>query len=191
MGRPRLIALLHMLLELPSACSSPAGPLSVAQRVVPADTGTSIAALNALRKSHVGEYAGVPGVDDDGNGVVDDFYGGNFIHVGAPTADCSDDSGHGSSTSGAAGGVNDGNSGTSLGVSPKVGCFFLLGTLAIVHSDGRPRGPAVLYASCAGLCMQRTLGNSAAVQCAGTPADMHAWACCSWQSLVMWWRGSL
>ena len=77
----------------------------------------------AISSFHAGEYGGIAGVDDDGNGVVDDFYGGNYLQIRKPTADSSDDSGHGTGTAGAAGGVNDGNSGSSLGVSPKVWGF--------------------------------------------------------------------
>ncbi|KAK9831306.1 hypothetical protein WJX81_000432 [Elliptochloris bilobata] len=44
-----------------------------------------------------GEYAGALGIDDDGNGVVDDFFGANFI-AGNNNSMTSDLSGHGTAT---------------------------------------------------------------------------------------------
>ena len=43
------------------------------------------------------EANGLPGVDDDGNGYVDDIHGFNFVSF---TGDVTDDNGHGSHVAG-------------------------------------------------------------------------------------------
>jgi subtilisin family serine protease/PKD repeat protein len=50
------------------------------------------------------EYTGVPGVDDDGNGYIDDIYGINAI---TGSGDPMDDNGHGTHCSGTIGAVGD------------------------------------------------------------------------------------
>lgn len=55
------------------------------------------------------EKNGLPGVDDDGNGIVDDIYGANFVNASLPTGDPKDDNGHGTHCSGTIGAAgNDG-----------------------------------------------------------------------------------
>jgi len=62
------------------------------------------------------EHSGIPGVDDDSNGYVDDIYGYNFS---ANTGDPMDDDGHGTHCAGSIGAV--GNNGLGVvGVSPNV-----------------------------------------------------------------------
>lgn len=53
------------------------------------------------------EANGKPGVDDDGNGIVDDIHGANFVNANAPTGNPLDDHGHGSHCSGTIGGTGD------------------------------------------------------------------------------------
>jgi thermitase len=55
------------------------------------------------------EANGKPGVDDDGNGIIDDIYGANFVDDAKPTGQPMDDHGHGSHCTGTiAGRGNDG-----------------------------------------------------------------------------------
>lgn len=55
------------------------------------------------------ELNGKPGVDDDGNGIVDDIYGASFVDAAKPTGNPLDDHGHGSHCSGTIGATgNDG-----------------------------------------------------------------------------------
>jgi thermitase len=53
------------------------------------------------------EANGQAGVDDDGNGYIDDVHGMNFVESETPTADPMDDHGHGSHVSGTIGGRGD------------------------------------------------------------------------------------
>jgi len=57
--------------------------------------------------NNVAEKNGQAGVDDDGNGFVDDIYGMNFTNAASPTADPRDDHGHGSHCSGTIGARGD------------------------------------------------------------------------------------
>ncbi|EIE21403.1 subtilisin-like protein [Coccomyxa subellipsoidea C-169] len=82
-----------------------------------------------------GEYAAFPFVDDDGNGVIDDYFGANFM--GGKTNVSWDYNGHGSGTSAVLGGVNNGDSSSQLGVSPKVSimpCVAMDAALAVPFS---------------------------------------------------------
>ncbi len=55
------------------------------------------------------ELNGSPGIDDDGNGIIDDIYGANFVNAAQPTGNPLDDHGHGSHCSGTIGATgNDG-----------------------------------------------------------------------------------
>lgn len=55
------------------------------------------------------EKNGQAGVDDDGNGIVDDVYGASFVDANKPTGNPLDDHGHGSHCSGTIGATgNDG-----------------------------------------------------------------------------------
>ncbi len=65
------------------------------------------------------EKNGQPGVDDDGNGFVDDVYGYNFSDPEAPSADPMDDNGHGSHCAGTIGARGDNGIGI-VGVNWKV-----------------------------------------------------------------------
>lgn len=53
------------------------------------------------------ELNGQTGVDDDGNGIVDDIYGANFVNAEKPTGNPLDDNGHGSHCAGTIAGVGD------------------------------------------------------------------------------------
>lgn len=59
--------------------------------------------------SNEAELKGNPGVDDDGNGIIDDVYGASFVDAAKPTGNPLDDHGHGSHCSGTIGASgNDG-----------------------------------------------------------------------------------
>lgn len=53
------------------------------------------------------EFKGSPGVDDDGNGIIDDIYGASFVDAAKPTGNPLDDHGHGSHCSGTIGAIGD------------------------------------------------------------------------------------
>lgn len=53
------------------------------------------------------EANGTAGVDDDGNGYIDDIHGVNFVQANAPTGNPLDDHGHGSHCSGTIGARGD------------------------------------------------------------------------------------
>ncbi|KYG66739.1 subtilase [Bdellovibrio bacteriovorus] len=53
------------------------------------------------------ELKGQAGVDDDGNGIVDDIYGASFVNANAPTGNPLDDHGHGTHCSGTIGAKGD------------------------------------------------------------------------------------
>ncbi|MBO9667209.1 MAG: S8 family serine peptidase [Bdellovibrio sp.] len=53
------------------------------------------------------ELKGQAGVDDDGNGIVDDIYGASFVNAAKPTGNPLDDHGHGSHCSGTIGAKGD------------------------------------------------------------------------------------
>lgn len=53
------------------------------------------------------ELNGQAGVDDDGNGIVDDIYGASFVNANAPTGNPLDDHGHGTHCSGTIGAKGD------------------------------------------------------------------------------------
>lgn len=53
------------------------------------------------------ELNGKPGVDDDGNGIIDDIHGANFVDANKPTGNPLDDHGHGSHCSGTIGATGD------------------------------------------------------------------------------------
>jgi subtilisin family serine protease len=78
------------------------------------DTGIDYthADLAANLWTNPGEIAG-NGVDDDGNGIIDDVHGANFVGTGPPTGNPMDDNGHGTHTAGTVGAA--GNNG--LGVT--------------------------------------------------------------------------
>jgi len=65
------------------------------------------------------ELNGKPSVDDDGNGIIDDIHGANFVDAEKPTGDPLDDHGHGSHCSGTIGASGDDGKGI-VGVSWKV-----------------------------------------------------------------------
>lgn len=59
------------------------------------------------------EAAGVAGVDDDGNGVVDDIHGANFVDPKTASGDPMDDNGHGTHCAGSIGGRGDNHLGVA------------------------------------------------------------------------------
>lgn len=62
------------------------------------------------------ELNGKPGVDDDGNGIVDDVYGASFADPARPVGNPMDDHGHGTHCAGTIGGKGDDGRGI-VGVS--------------------------------------------------------------------------
>ncbi|CAK0784393.1 hypothetical protein CVIRNUC_007597 [Coccomyxa viridis] len=97
------------------------------------DSGTH---WNANNWYNAGEYGGIPLVDDDGNGVIDDFWGANFLNS-QRSNDSWDTAGHGTGTSCALGCPNDGSTGTGLGIALKVAimpCKAMSDTLDIPYS---------------------------------------------------------
>jgi len=75
--------------------------------------------LAANMWTNAAELNGVEGVDDDGNGVIDDIHGANFIGDGDPTGDPMDDYWHGTQIAGIIGAVGDNGIGV-VGVCWKV-----------------------------------------------------------------------
>lgn len=72
--------------------------------------------LAANMWSNEAEANGEAGVDDDGNGYVDDIHGFNFVDAAVPTPASTDDHGHGSHCAGTIGGRGDDEKGI-VGVS--------------------------------------------------------------------------
>ena len=68
--------------------------------------------LKPNMRANEAELNGVEGVDDDGNGYVDDIYGYNFVNKGAITWTRAGDSGHGTHVAGTVAAVN--NNGTGV-----------------------------------------------------------------------------
>jgi subtilisin family serine protease len=84
------------------------------------------------------------GVDDDGNGWVDDVYGYDFGAMSANVRDTSTDRQHGTMTSGMV--VGDGTGGTVTGVAPGARLMLLKITGGNVDAAGnRPIGAAIAY----------------------------------------------
>lgn len=67
--------------------------------------------LEANMWTNTAELNGVAGVDDDGNDLVDDIYGYNFMSEGPITWDKADDSGHGTHIAGTIAAVNNNGKG--------------------------------------------------------------------------------
>lgn len=63
--------------------------------------------LKANVWTNAAEANGTSGIDDDGNGIIDDIHGANFADPGHPTGNPLDDQGHGSHCSGTIGGTGD------------------------------------------------------------------------------------
>lgn len=57
--------------------------------------------------TNAAELNGEAGVDDDGNGIIDDIHGASFVTAAKPTGDPLDDHGHGSHCSGTIGATGD------------------------------------------------------------------------------------
>eukprot|EP00921_Rhytidocystis_pertsovi_P001448 GHVQ01002454.1.p1 GENE.GHVQ01002454.1~~GHVQ01002454.1.p1 ORF type:complete len:1501 (+),score=177.87 GHVQ01002454.1:109-4611(+) len=88
------------------------------------------------------ELHGTPGVDDDGNGFVDDVYGWNFYHSNNNPMD---DNGHGSHVSGIVGATPNNNVGIS-GISPQAKLMALKILDANGEGDVSQAIPAIQYA---------------------------------------------
>lgn len=73
------------------------------------DTGISLSHSDLRQNIWTNELElnGAVGVDDDGNGFVDDTYGMNFSDAANPTTDTNDDNGHGSHCAGTIGARGD------------------------------------------------------------------------------------
>lgn len=104
------------------------------------------------------ELNGTEGVDDDGNGYVDDIYGYNFVHNGRVTWNRSGDSGHGTHVAGTVAAVNNngigvagvaGGTGNGDGVK-LISCQIISGSTAAGTSA---TAAAVEYAKDRGACI--------------------------------------
>lgn len=104
------------------------------------------------------ELNGAEGVDDDGNGYVDDIYGYNFVHNGSVSWKRSGDSGHGTHVAGTVAAVNNNGIGVS-GVAGGTGNGDGVKMISCqIISGGEPAGAgatarAVEYAADRGACI--------------------------------------
>lgn len=87
------------------------------------------------------ELNGKPGVDDDGNGYVDDIYGYNFISDGPITWDQPGDSGHGTHIAGTIAAINNNGLGVS-GIAGGSGKGDGVRIMSCQTSDGNQGGTA-------------------------------------------------
>ena len=87
------------------------------------------------------ELNGKPGVDDDGNGYVDDIYGYNFISDGPITWDRPGDSGHGTHIAGTIAAINNNGLGVS-GIAGGSGKGDGVRIMSCQTSDGSQGGTA-------------------------------------------------
>ena len=87
------------------------------------------------------ELNGKPGVDDDGNGYVDDIYGYNFISDGPITWDQPGDSGHGTHIAGTIAAINNNGLGVS-GIAGGSGKGDGVRIMSCQTSDGSQGGTA-------------------------------------------------
>jgi len=96
------------------------------------------------------------GVDDDGNGIIDDVHGANFIGTGVPTGDPIDDNSHGSHTAGTIGAVGNNGEGV-VGVNWQVQLMALKFLNSIGQGETADAIEAVEYAATFGV---RVTNNS-------------------------------
>lgn len=66
------------------------------------------------------ELNGLPGVDDDGNGIIDDVYGADMTATGSKAGDPMDDNGHGTHVAGIIGMSPNGTGGVGLAYGAKI-----------------------------------------------------------------------
>ena len=114
--------------------------------------------LKANMLANEAELNGEDGVDDDGNGYVDDVYGYNFVNKGPITWTRTGDTGHGTHVAGTVAAVNNngigvagvaGGSGTGDGVRI-ISCQIISGGTAASPAD---TAKAVVYAADRGACV--------------------------------------
>lgn len=88
--------------------------------------------LNANMWINLAEQSGLPGVDDDGNGYIDDIYGYDFFNG---TGQIIDDVGHGTHVAGTIGAVGNNNIGvTGVNWNVRLMALKIGGTSGIPHS---------------------------------------------------------
>ena len=114
--------------------------------------------LKANMLANEAELSGEDGVDDDGNGYVDDVYGYNFVNKGPITWTRTGDTGHGTHVAGTVAAVNNndigvagvaGGSGNGDGVRI-ISCQIISGGTAASPAD---TAKAVVYAADRGACV--------------------------------------
>lgn len=106
-------------LDVPAAWNETRGSSSILVAVI--DTGTDIGHPDLAANIWVNtkEKNGLPGVDDDGNGFVDDVNGWDFVNNDASVFDSEAEDAHGTHVAGTIAGIADNSRGIA-GVAPRV-----------------------------------------------------------------------
>jgi subtilisin family serine protease len=117
-------------IDAPEAWALQTGSRDVIVAVVDSGVDYNHPDLHANMWTNAAEANGTPGVDDDGNGYVDDIYG---IDTWNGDSDPMDDNGHGTHCSGTIGAVGD----NALGVT---GVNWNVSIMAVKHAGANGRG---------------------------------------------------